>query len=97
MMDPRHAIYYEKQGDGPPAILIHGMGASLRQWDYLMPQLAAAGFSAYALDLPGHGDSLKPEAAEHYQAAVAAAPEYAPALTGMAYLAERTARHDEAR
>ena len=53
-------------GDGPPVVLIHGMAASLRQWDYLMPQLAAQGFSAHALDLQGHGDSPKPNNLENY-------------------------------
>lgn len=66
MSDNGHSVYFEKQGDGPPVILIHGMGASLRQWDFLMPQLANAGFSAYALDLHGHGDSPKPRGAENY-------------------------------
>jgi len=68
MSDNGHSIYYETQGDGdgPPVILIHGMGASLRQWDYLMPQLATAGFGVFALDLQGHGDSPKPDGAENY-------------------------------
>ncbi len=66
MSDNGHSVYYETQGNGLPVILIHGMAASLRQWDHLMPQLVAAGFSAYALDLQGHGDSPKPEGAEHY-------------------------------
>ena len=66
MSDNGHTVYFETQGNGPPVILIHGLGASLRQWDYLTPQLVAAGFSAYALDLQGHGDSPKPEGAEHY-------------------------------
>jgi len=46
------------------------MGASLRQWDYLMPQLADHGFSAYALDLQGHGDSPKPGNLEDYHVEV---------------------------
>jgi pimeloyl-ACP methyl ester carboxylesterase len=66
MSNNGHTVYFETQGDGPPVILIHGMAASLRQWDYLMPQLVNAGFSAYALDLQGHGNSPKPEGAEHY-------------------------------
>ncbi len=66
MSDNGYSVNFETQGDGPPVILIHGMGASLRQWDYLMPQLATAGFSAYALDLQGHGDSPKPRGAESY-------------------------------
>jgi pimeloyl-ACP methyl ester carboxylesterase len=66
MSDNGHTVYFETRGDGSPVILIHGMGASLRQWDYLAPRLAATGFSAYALDLQGHGNSPKPDGAEHY-------------------------------
>ncbi len=65
-MDSNFSINYETKGDGPPVILIHGMGASLRQWDFLMPKLASAGFTAYALDLQGHGDSPKPSKPENY-------------------------------
>ncbi len=68
----QNSLYFENQGVGSPAILIHGMAASLRQWDYLMPQLAAAGFSAYAPDLPGHGNSPKPKGAESYHVDVLA-------------------------
>jgi pimeloyl-ACP methyl ester carboxylesterase len=38
-------------------ILIHGLAASFHDWDDLMPELAANGYAAYALDLLGHGDS----------------------------------------
>lgn len=48
-------------------ILLHGMGSSLHNWDYLVPDLVSAGFSTYALDLLGHGDSPKPEEPGRYQ------------------------------
>lgn len=48
-------------GEGHPVILIHGLAASLRDWDFLLPELSAAGFHGYALDLLGHGDSPKPD------------------------------------
>jgi pimeloyl-ACP methyl ester carboxylesterase len=47
-------------------ILIHGIAASLHDWDFLVPDLVRAGYSTYALDLLGHGDSPKP-AARSYQ------------------------------
>jgi len=54
------------QGAGPPVILIHGLAASLRDWDTLLPAIASLGCRGWALDLPGHGDSQKPEAPEFY-------------------------------
>ena len=40
--------------------MIHGLAASLHDWDSLIPQLTRRGYSSYALDLLGHGDSAKP-------------------------------------
>ena len=50
-----------QRGDGAPVILIHGIAASLHDWDDLIPELTRAGYAAYALDLLGHGDSPKPD------------------------------------
>lgn len=47
-------------GQGPPAVLLHGWGASWHYWQWLAPALARAGYRVYAPDLPGHGDSAKP-------------------------------------
>ena len=48
---------YVRQGEGPPVIMIHGVAASLHDWDDLSPELAKEGYASYALDLLGHGDS----------------------------------------
>ncbi len=50
---------YVHQGEGPPVIMIHGVAASLHDWDDLLPELAKDGYASYALDLLGHGDSPK--------------------------------------
>ncbi len=50
---------YIKLGAGTPVILIHGIAASLHDWDELIPELSRHGYSCYALDLLGHGDSPK--------------------------------------
>lgn len=47
--------------DGAPILLVHGLAASLHDWDALLPELSAANFHAYALDLLGHGESPKPD------------------------------------
>ena len=53
---------YVQQGRGTPVILIHGIAASLHDWDDLVPALAGNGYAAYALDLLGHGDSPRLDA-----------------------------------
>ncbi len=63
-----HQLHYISQGDGPPVILLHGIAASCYDWELLLPELAGAGYHAYALDLPGHGKSPKPEDVKSYHA-----------------------------
>lgn len=53
---------YRENGTGAPVILIHGLAASLYDWEDLTPELASDGYKCYALDILGHGDSPKPEA-----------------------------------
>lgn len=54
-------VNYIQKGAGIPVLLIHGIAASLHDWDELIPELAAGGYAAYALDLLGHGKSGKPD------------------------------------
>jgi pimeloyl-ACP methyl ester carboxylesterase len=51
---------YVHQGEGTPVVLVHGLAASLHDWDELIPVLTENGYASYALDLLGHGDSPKP-------------------------------------
>jgi pimeloyl-ACP methyl ester carboxylesterase len=51
-----------QRGTGAPVILIHGLAASLHDWIDLISELSENGYTAYAPDLLGHGDSPKPEA-----------------------------------
>jgi pimeloyl-ACP methyl ester carboxylesterase len=39
--------------------MIHGLAASLYDWNDLIPELSGNGYASYALDLLGHGDSPK--------------------------------------
>ncbi len=55
------ATHYIQQGKGTPVIMIHGVAASLHDWDDLVPDLAKNGYASYALDLLGHGESPKPD------------------------------------
>jgi pimeloyl-ACP methyl ester carboxylesterase len=71
LVDPKEktaepAVNFVQLGEGPPVILVHGLAASLHDWDMLLPALAEAGYTGYALDLLGHGDSYKPQQLEAY-------------------------------
>ncbi len=50
---------FSVEGDGPPLILIHGIGASRHSWDGLIRQLRAH-FRCISYDLRGHGLSPIP-------------------------------------
>jgi pimeloyl-ACP methyl ester carboxylesterase len=52
--------------EGPPVVLLHGWGASSYSYRDAMPALAAAGYRAIAVDLPGHGLSDKPPEVSWY-------------------------------
>ena len=60
ILENNHTVNYVQQGEGAPVILVHGLAASLHDWDDLLPELADSGYAGYALDLLGHGDSYKP-------------------------------------
>jgi pimeloyl-ACP methyl ester carboxylesterase len=59
-------VNYVQQGHGDPVLLVHGLAASLHDWDDLLPELASSGYAGYALDLLGHGESDKPDARAEY-------------------------------
>jgi pimeloyl-ACP methyl ester carboxylesterase len=50
---------YLAAGDGPPLLLLHGVGDNAFDWQWVMPALAHT-YRVYALDLPGSGGSAKP-------------------------------------
>jgi pimeloyl-ACP methyl ester carboxylesterase len=52
------SLSYSRSGTGPPLVLLHGLGASRRSWEPVIPALAAR-FDVIAVDLPGFGDSAE--------------------------------------
>jgi pimeloyl-ACP methyl ester carboxylesterase len=53
-----HRIRYRIRGEGPPLLMIHGLGASFELWDPLDSKLE--GFQRVAVDPPGSGRSSTP-------------------------------------
>lgn len=51
---------YSVRGDGPPLILIHGIGAARDAWRFVEPHLAKH-FTVVTYDLRGHGESPQPD------------------------------------
>jgi len=57
------ALAFERHGEGPSIVLVHGFGSSrMQNWKSTgwYGGLAEAGFSIVAMDCRGHGDSGKP-------------------------------------
>jgi pimeloyl-ACP methyl ester carboxylesterase len=71
-----HILRREGDGDGPPQVLIHGLGGSARNWLEVMGPLAAYG-EVIAVDLPGFGETPIPDGGS---ARVRANTHFVPAL-----------------
>lgn len=55
-------LFCVEEGDGPLVLLFHGWPEFWWSWRHQLPALAAAGYRAVAVDLPGYGRSDKPDA-----------------------------------
>lgn len=58
----RHGLVATVKGDGPPLLLVHGLGAGRHIWRSISDRLATD-FTTIAIDLLGHGDSDWPDPA----------------------------------
>lgn len=63
-------LHYEEYGQGEPLLLVHGLGSSIRDWEYQIPVLSQH-YRVIALDVRGHGQSDKPR--QRYRIATFAA------------------------
>ena len=67
-------LHYYEEGEGPPLVLLHGLGSMAE--DFLISGLVAAASTRYrviAFDRPGYGHSTRPRARRWDPAAQAAA------------------------
>ncbi len=56
----RMPMHFYEAGEGEPLILVHGIGQSLYTWRKNFEELSKR-FHVFAIDLPGHGFSGKPQ------------------------------------
>ncbi len=54
------------EGTGPLVVMVHGFPESWYSWRHQLGPVAAAGFTAAAIDVRGYGGSDKPDAVEAY-------------------------------
>ena len=54
------------QGEGPLVLMVHGFPESWYSWRHQMAPIAAAGFTAAAIDVRGYGGSDKPHPVDAY-------------------------------
>lgn len=64
-------IHARVAGEGPAVLLVHGyhFDSSWREWEHNLQALAAAGFTIYALDMIGYGESAGERLGHTQQAA----------------------------
>ena len=54
------------EGEGPLVLMVHGFPESWSSWRHQLGPIAAAGFTAAAIDVRGYGGSDKPHPVESY-------------------------------
>lgn len=62
--DPSRIVYFDA-GEGEAIVFVHGLGGNLTHWQFVAPDLAGS-HRVLGLDLPGFGESLRPEAPYTY-------------------------------
>jgi haloacetate dehalogenase len=62
---PRGTVRARIGGEGPPLLLLHGYPETHLMWHAVAPRLAER-FTVVAADLPGYGDSFRPQVSEDH-------------------------------
>jgi pimeloyl-ACP methyl ester carboxylesterase len=58
---PDGQIHFLRCGAGRPLLLLHQSPAAATMWEAVLPLFADGGYDAIAIDLPGHGNSWRPQ------------------------------------
>jgi pimeloyl-ACP methyl ester carboxylesterase len=63
-------LVYEKEGSGPPLVLLHGSNASAAYWETVLPHLMGD-YACFVLEFRGHGRSARAPDGDYTTAACA--------------------------
>ncbi|MCB9689430.1 MAG: alpha/beta hydrolase [Alphaproteobacteria bacterium] len=61
-VDGVDVAWVDSGGNGKPLVMVHGLSSYLSFWEYQIPYFAQQGYRVIALDLPGYGQSGRPDA-----------------------------------
>lgn len=56
----RIELAYERRGEGPAVVFVHGLGGRKESWEAVLAAVVSAGYEAIAIDMGGAGDSDRP-------------------------------------
>lgn len=62
--DAHRTVFFDA-GQGEPIVFVHGLGGNLTHWQFVAPPLAGS-HRVLGLDLPGFGESLRPDTPYSY-------------------------------
>jgi pimeloyl-ACP methyl ester carboxylesterase len=62
--DAHRTVFFDA-GAGEPLVFVHGLGGNLTHWQFVAPELARS-HRVLGLDLPGFGESLRPDGPYSY-------------------------------
>ncbi len=86
-------LHVAVQGAGPLVVLIHGFPEGWWSWRHQLPALAAAGFTAAAVDVRGYGRSTVPSALDAYRM-LALVADVVAVIRGLGHEAAAVVGHD---
>ncbi len=86
-------LHVAVQGAGPLVVLIHGFPEGWWSWRHQLPALAAAGFTAAAVDVRGYGRSTVPSALDAYRM-LALVADVVAVIRGLGHEAATVVGHD---
>jgi len=65
VVTPKGQVYFDYYTTNPvskrTAVYIHGLGGDCKAWEFMKQSTLDAGYNFLAIDIPGHGESYRPD------------------------------------